>query len=157
MEVNDGQLFKDGLFYCTIYNSKCAWTESKSSKWCSYGGSDLELPTCISYFGIHRYWFGLSKSARLGQNRRLLIYQIPCYKHGLGVGTSYHGEGLWWLNIHSVQEVDGSVILVKEVGQYWWKRDFMASQLVEENIQRAHKSFHLGGLGAFQGNLSIIQ
>ena len=63
----------------------------------------------------------------------------------------------WWLNIHSVQEVDGSVILVKEVGRYWWKRDFMASQLVEENIQRAHKSFHLGGLGAFQGNLSIIQ
>ena len=54
----------------------------------------------------------------------------------------------------SVQEVAGSVILVKGAGSgsYWWKGDFMASQSVVENIQRAHKLFHFGGLGAFQGN-----
>ena len=54
------------------------------------------------------------------------------------------GVALLWP--HSVQEVDGSVLLVKEAGQclrYWWKGGFMASQSVEENIQRAHKSFQL--------------
>ena len=66
-----------------------------------------------------------------------LMTPNPCHKHGLGVGTSYHmvkdlGAGGGWLNPSG-----------KGCRKwYWWKGDFMASQSVEENIQRAHKSFH---------------
>ena len=58
-------------------------------------------------------------------------------------------------------EVDGLVILFKDACKcnlwYWWKRDLMASQSMEENIRRPYKSFlHFGNLGAFQGDLCLL-
>ena len=57
-------------------------------------------------------------------------------------------------------EVDGSQIPVRNAAKclgYWWREDMMASQSVEENIRKAHKSFfHYGSLGAFQGDLSHL-
>ena len=105
-----------------------------------------------------------------------LMTPNPCHKHGLGVGTSYHyGEGLGCCMVikHPIVcrvQPRGSTAVAPECAGggwlshsgkgcrkwYWWKGDFMASQSVEENVQRAHKLFHFGGLGTFQGNLNIL-